>query len=276
MTNEPVPQAGKPSGSSRELKLKYAGACSLCQARLSVGTKAIYDFSTGKVRCIVCRATDDPGTPGGSAQREYERRKANQAAKVKSQLGEIMGGVILATTSEPQSTLAWAQGARGEQKLAQILTGIPGIKLLHDRQVPHTRGNLDHIVVAPAGVFVIDAKLLKGLIHIRNVGGFFKTDRRLFVGSRDRSRLTESMSWQVERVESALFGAGFGYISPIVPVICFVDGTWPRHFLPPQAYNGVWLEDGGSIMEFLSGKPVFNAELVSRVHHALALAFPAK
>lgn len=274
MSASNVPEAGKPNGSSRHLSLRYDGVCTHCQKSLPKGTQALYDFSTRKVRCIACSAVDDPGTPGASSQREYERRKAAREARVKRQLGEIMGGVALATEREPQSTLAWAVGAYGEKLLAHTLSGIPGIKVLHDRRVPQTRGNLDHIVVAPAGVFVVDAKLLKGLIHIRHVGSRFKTDRRLYVGSRDRSRLAENMSWQIERVQRALLAAGFEHISPIVPVICFVDGTWPARFLPPQAYNGVWLEDGGSITRFLSGKPVLDAELIARVHHALAQAFP--
>ena len=67
----------------------------------------------------------------------------------------------------PSSTTwaAWAIGARGEEKLAEALDSSLA---LHDRRVPGTKGNLDHIVVAPAGVFVVDAKHLQGRIEIRN------------------------------------------------------------------------------------------------------------
>jgi hypothetical protein len=265
-------QGGKPIGSLRELRLKYAGVCTACHKRLSIGTLAEYDFSTAKVRCIECADTDDPGTPGASALREFERRKSK--AKAKSFLEEAIGGLILATNAEPQTTLAWAQGALGEQKLAQILSGIPGVKALHDRRIPQSKANLDHIVVAPAGVFVIDAKLRHGLIQIRNVGSYFSTERLLFVGSRNRSSMVEKMSWQVEQVQRALVAAGLRQVSPIVPVICFVDGTWPAGFAPPQQFNGVWLEDGRSIARFMSRRPVLDRDLVAGVHHALAQAFP--
>jgi Nuclease-related domain len=267
-------QDGKPVGSLREFRLKYAGVCTACQKRLSIGTLAEYDFSTAKVRCIECADTDDPGTPGGSALREFERRKSKRAAKARSFLQEAIGGAILATNAEPQSTLAWAQGAHGEQKLAQILTGIPGIKLLNDREIPQTRANLDHIVVAPAGVFVIDAKLRHGLIQIRNVGTRFSNERLLFVGFKNRSSMADKVIWQVELVRRALVAAGLRHVAPIVPVICFVDGTWPADFVPPQQFNGVWLEDGGTIARFLSGKPVLDADLIAGVHHVLARAFP--
>jgi hypothetical protein len=79
---------------------------------------------------------------------------AKRAAKVKDRYGNRLGGVILALTDEPQSTRAWAQGARGEEELAAALADLPGIQVLHDRRAPETRGNIDHLVVAPAGVFV--------------------------------------------------------------------------------------------------------------------------
>ena len=64
---------------------------------------------------------------------------------------------MLALTDDPQSTRAWARGARGEEELAAAVAEVPGVRVLHDRRVPGTRGNLDHLVLAPAGVFVVDA-----------------------------------------------------------------------------------------------------------------------
>lgn len=61
---------------------------------------------------------------------------------------------------------------------------MDGIRVLHDRRVPGTRGNIDHLVVAPAGIFVVDAKRYDGLIRVRDVGGLFKTNERLYVGRR--------------------------------------------------------------------------------------------
>jgi hypothetical protein len=223
----------------------------------------------------VIEVVDDPGVAGQSAKREYERRKSARDARVKSRLGDILGGVVLAITDEPQSTRAWVRGATGEEKLAEALAGVPGIKLLHDRSVPHTKGNIDHIVVAPAGVFVVDAKHYKGLIQIRDVGGLFKTDKRLYVGGRDCSNLAENMGWQVEAIQRALLAGGFEPTLPIIPVLCFVDGEWPLLF-PPEEYKGVLLEGKRSIKKRVAGVPLLEQEVVARVYHALAVAFPPK
>jgi hypothetical protein len=100
-----------------------------------------------------------------------------------------MGGFILKVTDEPQSTRAWSTGAAGEEKLARELAGIDGIHMLHDRRIPGTRANIDHIVLAPGGVFVVDAKNYRGLIKVRDRGPLWREDLRLFVGRRDCSRL---------------------------------------------------------------------------------------
>jgi hypothetical protein len=215
---------------------------------------------------------DDPGTPGASAQREYERRKA----KAKSLVSTTLDAVLTATTDEPQSTQAWARGAYGERKLAEVLAGVPNGKLLHDRRIPGTQANFDHLVVAPAGVFVVDSKLRKGLIDIRSKRGFPSQDLRLFIGSRDRSSMVEKMAWQVRVVRRALETADFKPIPLLVPVICFVDGSWPVLYPPPQQYLGVWLEDGRSIVRFVGGAPLLDAGSIAQIHHVLALAFPAK
>ena len=74
------------------------------------------------------------------------------SASVCDRFGRRLGAAILAVTDEPQSTQAWAKGARGEEKLAKALEGIEAVWTLHDRRMPGTRGNIDHIVKGPAGV----------------------------------------------------------------------------------------------------------------------------
>jgi len=54
-----------------------------------------------------------PGTPGASARREYERRKARDEARIRERWGRL-GGIAVAMSEEKQSTTAWATGAVGE------------------------------------------------------------------------------------------------------------------------------------------------------------------
>jgi nuclease-like protein len=220
-------------------------------------------------------ATDDPDAGGASARREYKARKSAREKRVKRQLGKVLGGVVLALVDEPQSTLAWAQGARGEEKLAEAFAEIPDLKILNDRRVPRTRGNIDHLVVAPAGVFVVDAKHYRGLIEVRNVGGLFRSDERLYVGRRDCSHLADNMGWQVESVARALAAAGLEPQPPVSPVLCFVDGEWPLLW-PADHFRGVRLEGMRSIRKFMAAPRILDTGAIERIYRVLASAFPAK
>lgn len=155
----------------RRIRLRYAAACLLCGQPLEKGTEALFDRAAKTVRCIQCKHQDsrvpiDNGTAGASARREYERRRLAHENRVKARFGHLIGGAALAIAGESQSTRAWSRGSVGEQKLADALAGLPQLVVLHDRRVPKTRANIDHIVIGPAGVFVVDTKRCQGLIRI--------------------------------------------------------------------------------------------------------------
>jgi hypothetical protein len=126
--------------------------------------------------------------------------------------------------------------ADGERHVASVLTGVAGIDVLHDRLVPRSGANIDHIVVGPSGVFVIDAKKYTGQIEVRDVGPFFRADDRLYVNGKDRSKIVDGVLGQVEVVRKAL-GETFAEV-PVHGVLCFVDGDWGWS-MRPKSGNGV-------------------------------------
>jgi hypothetical protein len=152
----------------KRMRLRYAGSCILCGTTLAAKTEAIYDRAHQTVRCVTHelppgeRALDviEPGRPGSSARREFERRKAKREERIRVKHPRL-GGFILAVTDEQQSTKAWDTGALGEERLGARLTELASesLRLLHDRRIPRTRANIDHLAVTPTGVYVIDANL---------------------------------------------------------------------------------------------------------------------
>jgi nuclease-like protein len=213
------------------------------------------------------------GTPGGSAQREHDRRRSANA-RVRNSLDNIMGGVASASAGESQSTSSWAVGAEGEKKLGRVLYGLTGVRTLSDRRVPHSRANLDFLVVSRSGVFVVDAKLRKGVITFRDEGDSSKPDYRLYVNGQDRTALADRMEWQVEVVEKAL-EAVMDDCLVVTPVICFVDGKWPIP-LPPVEFRGAVLVSERSIGGVVAGDKSIGPRLVDRIYHVLVEAFPPK
>jgi hypothetical protein len=97
----------------------------------------------------------------------------------------------------------------------------PEVTLLHDRRVPGSFANIDHIAVAPSGVWVIDAKRYKGRIKV--VNPLFGPPR-LEIAGRDRSSLVDGLRRQVELVRSVLAPVGEARVHG---VLCFVEGELP-------------------------------------------------
>lgn len=261
--------------------MRFAGRCVLCAIELPVGSRAVYEPGSKTVRCIACPVADtetavDAGVAGGSAHREFERRKAAREALVKGRVGNLLGGLLIALTDEPQSTRAWERGASGEQKLGKALEGLDSVRALHDRQVPKTRGNIDHIVIGPAGVFVVDAKHYRGLIQVRDIGGLFKVDERLFVGQRDCSQLADNMGWQVRAVQDVLdrTPVDCGGVT-VAPVLCFIDGEWPL-LGAPNRYKGVHLEGPRSLKRLVTRTYLVGQTVIDELTGLLAKALPAK
>ena len=60
----------------------------------------------------------------------------------------------------------WRRGASGEELVGQVLDGLrdSGWFALHD--VNSGRGNIDHVLVGPAGIFTLEAKSHRGRIQV--------------------------------------------------------------------------------------------------------------
>ena len=182
---------------------------------------------------------------------------------------------MVPVTSAPKPSRAWGDGARGDELLGQVLADLAGVVVLHDRRMARTRANVDHIVIGPRGLFVVDAKRYAGRIGIHNKGSLFRADYRLYVGRRDCSALAEKVVWQAKVVLEALQAGGVEALPPITPVLCFVDGDWPL-INPPSTFGGVRLENERSIRRLVSQGPAKEAKAIEWATRVLTAAVPAK
>ncbi len=166
---------------------------------------------------------DHYSAAGTSAQREYERRKANDEAKLRAKWGKL-GGIAVALSDEKQSTRAWSSGAAGEAAVGARLDGLASesIRVLHDRRIPRSKANIDHIVVTPGGVWVIDTKRYVGPAPQKRVeGGIIRPRVELLtVKGRDKTALVDGVLNQVEHVRRVVGDV------PVFGVLCFVDADW--------------------------------------------------
>jgi hypothetical protein len=273
----------------KTMALRRDDRCSSCGALLSAGTTAEWDSTAKVVTCLACverRPTAntsstplapppiDPGTAGVSARKEHARRSAERAQRIADRWGSgRIGRIATHLAEEPQSTTAWAKGAKGEERVAEILHQHLGEEavLLHDRKVGGTRGNIDHLAIAPNGVWIIDAKHYKGKVERRDVGGFFKTDMRLYVGGRDRTKAVASLAWQLDAVRKVLGDSDL----PIHRALTFVGTEWPLFFAKPLQIDGVWVTWPAKLAEMIGAAGPLSLDEIERTARMLSERLPA-
>lgn len=283
------------------IKLRYAGRCSSCQSRLEARISAWWNPDVKHVTCESCHSRDGQGgetpiktgalatndmysasdlrpcnvavgRPGGSANAEFERLHMQREKRIEANWGRYLAPVVKRLSEDPQSTRAWASGAWGEEWVGNNLERllVDNAVLLHDRRVPRTRGNIDHLAIASSGVWVIDAKNYEGRVELRNVGGWFRIDKRLYIGGRDRTELIDGLDWQVTTVEACIADLEV----PVHRVLCLVRG-WGR-WQKPFEIDGTFVTWSARLADWIAEPGPLDAATVARVTARLTHTLPAK
>ena len=179
------------------------------------------------------------GHPGRSARTQYRRRRAAELAAWTGSLtwraplvaaAGLVAGALAAHTGLPRAGMAslaiaalvgwrlrfrpstqaraWQRGAAGERHTARLLDrlGRDGYVIFHDLAMPDSPANLDHLVLGPSGVFVIDSKQWTGSVCQGGDGLVWHNQYRL-----DRTLAT--IRWQAETL-GELLGV------PVAPLVC--------------------------------------------------------
>jgi hypothetical protein len=97
--------------------------------------------------------------------------------------------------SEPDPE-RWWRGAAGERATAALLDHLPARTwvVLHDRRLPGSRANLDHLVIGPSGVWVLDTKTTRAAVRA--------TWRTVHLGGRRLD--TGPVAWEAQVVADRL------------------------------------------------------------------------
>ena len=175
------------------------------------------------------------GVPGESARQQAEARNKRLAAMRQLE----------------QREMNWEGGAAGEELTAEAIEKhCPTAVALHDRRMPGSKANIDHIVVVPSGVWVIDSKRMKGRVKVEDGKN---GAQKLFVNGDDRTGLVHKLTRQVQAVEAAL--AGLGLRVPVYGGFCF----WFPYEKARELFNPFTADTGLPLMKTwtINGYPLF-------------------
>jgi Nuclease-related domain len=143
---------------------------------------------------------------------------------------------------------AWRTGARGERRTARRLRRLVrrGYVAFHDLAMPGSRGNIDHLLIGPCGVFVIDSKQYTGRVQQTPDGhvwhNYYPLDEQL-----------RTVRAEAQAVE-AILGV------PVIPVVCVHGASVQWGGLHAQ---GVAIVPAGQLQTALGADPVLSAEEVT-------------
>jgi hypothetical protein len=192
---------------------------------------------------VAVRVRATVGRPGGSAQTRWRRLRAAEWAawtrtlpwRVVATLGIGAAGGVVGSLLAPRlglivaalvalaagwglrfkpspDAVAWRRGAAGERRTARLLDPLErhGWAVLHDLALPGSRANLDHLVIGPGGVFVIDSKQYRGRLYLDPIG-------RLWHGRYPLAPVLRTVSFEADQAAQILPDPGVAVV-PIVAV----------------------------------------------------------
>jgi hypothetical protein len=239
-------------------ELPRPAACGDCGRTLRRGAQALYDPELTAVLCLECVALDTVhslGTPGAGARCEHARRRDRHQTRVRTAHPRL-GGLILALSDDPQHVRAWQTGAAAEEEFGRRLSGCAGraLKVLHDRKLPRSSANIDHLAVTAQSVWILDAKRYQGRVETRGHGVFSRRPPDLFVAGRNQMKLVEGVKRQVAAVRSLpapLAGElGMAEAPPVRGALVFVSAEFGL-LSSPFVVDDIWIGWGKSIRKRL-------------------------
>jgi hypothetical protein len=227
---------------ARLIRMRYPGECLVCARELERGSHAWWNEERRFVTCVECSGiADNPDfTPPdlmhrtGFANENFKRDQLsrlhdsdNSIRNAYADLGRLIWDVSHARTSPK----VWGADAVGKRIVGQMLDGLVdhGMIVLHDVRLPSERNKVDHIVVAPSGIHVIDSRHFPGeRVELRKQRRFVAHSSSLYVGDRDFTHLIEGMGHQVRRIYAFTNDLPAANNTTVTPILCFVDATWRR------------------------------------------------
>jgi hypothetical protein len=230
----------RPSGSVRPLSQAELQAI---LAHLNNDRDELLSGTSGGFPVVAVRVRASMGRPGGSARAQWRRMRAAEWTAWTRTLpwriavivgvgavGGLLGGLLtprlrlvvgglaaLAAGWELRfrpspAARAWRRGAAGERRTARLLVPLErhGWAVLHDLAVPGSQANLDHLIIGPGGVFVIDSKQHRGRLQLDPCG-------RLWHGRYPLAPTLRAVSFEADQAARVLPDPGMAVI-PIVAV----------------------------------------------------------
>lgn len=142
------------------------------------------------------------------------------------------------------------KGARAEETVAKMLTSLPEeFHVVHD--VLFDKWNIDHVVLGPTGIFVIETKSFNGIVQKYNKYALKHAKQAKRNAVNLNKKLQEQQSFEL-------------FVTPIL--------VYPSATLSTDRVDGVRTTNGASLLKTITvGKPILQRVDIERILQSLKL-----
>jgi hypothetical protein len=155
----------------------------------------------------------------------------------------------------------WQKGAWGEQFTADELAQLPSQAWVPIHDLADGRGNLDHVLLGPAGVFVLDTKKREGTVRIDGDDLVVNNELDPTVSSREQGVL-RSARGQAARLHDLVEERNGR--APWVQAVVVIWGTFPARV---HVGNKVTVVHGRELLNWLRSQPERGVDVLALAAH---------
>lgn len=179
-------------------------------------------------------------------------------------------GVVVFALRRNDDAAKWARGAAGERRTARLLRPLErkGYTVLHDRSLGRATdtANLDHLVIGPTGVIVVDSKNWSKHTMLKFRRG------RVYVGRTGGAKIIAGTAVERRRVSQVLSGE-LGRPAEVAAVLA-VHGAKIPPWRAPEI-EGIPLLKAKAVRRWITRRPmVYDPATVAQLAAAAERHFP--
>lgn len=169
------------------------------------------------------------------------------------------------------SERCYDKGADGEWRLGRELNAAAwergGFGVLHSLVLQDEQGDIDHLVIGPAGVTVVDSKAWSGRASLRH--------DKLRIEGRSKQDCIDGAHRQTERVRRVLSEAGRGDVA-VDGVLCMVDANRGISTVRLEQVQGVGIATPGPVIAHATRPGGLSLGDMRDVHRVLSNRFTVR
>ena len=175
----------------------------------------------------------------------------------------VVAGLVILFKASVRRWERWFLGRKGESKVTETLKSLPNdYVILNDIVLPDSKGNVDHVLIGPNGVFVIETKNYSGFVKCEEEQWFVNGHR-----IRSLSKQAKRNSMAVRGCIGSLFAGRQSQAPSVVPLLVFVNSHARLKLFKPT----VCVLKLNELVEFIRDREIKRAitddEKRAMVHH---------